>query len=166
MGEMGNWDNFYMLSGGTAGTLIGLIFVVITLGMEHGKPGDQDRTRIFVTPILVQFGTVLVVALASMAPLSTMTRAIALALIGCAGLAYVANLAALARRRTELEERELLWDALLPIAAYIFLAIGAAAWALSASFADEFTAIAAVFLLIIGVRNSWAITLAIGARRK
>ena len=95
-----------------------------------------------------------------------MTRAIALALIGCAGLAYVANLAALARRRTELEERELLWDALLPIAAYIFLAIGAAAWALSASFADEFTAIAAVLLLIIGVRNSWAITLAIGARRK
>ncbi len=34
---MDDWDNFYMLAGGTAGTLIGLIFVVITLGMEHAK---------------------------------------------------------------------------------------------------------------------------------
>jgi hypothetical protein len=28
---MEDWDNFYMLAGGTAGTLIGLIFIVITL---------------------------------------------------------------------------------------------------------------------------------------
>jgi hypothetical protein len=31
---MDDWDNFYMLAGGTAGTLTGLIFVVITLGMD------------------------------------------------------------------------------------------------------------------------------------
>ena len=29
---MPNWDNFYMLVGGTAGTLIGLIFVVLSFG--------------------------------------------------------------------------------------------------------------------------------------
>jgi hypothetical protein len=31
---MDDWDNFYMLAGGTAGTLIGIIFVVITLGID------------------------------------------------------------------------------------------------------------------------------------
>jgi hypothetical protein len=36
---MADWHNFYMLAGGTAGTLIGLIFIVITLGMEHSKAG-------------------------------------------------------------------------------------------------------------------------------
>ena len=40
---MDDWDNFYMLTGGTGGTLIGLIFVVITLGIDHAKKGDELR---------------------------------------------------------------------------------------------------------------------------
>jgi hypothetical protein len=44
---MDDWDNFYMLAGGTAGTLIGLVFVVITLGINHAKAGDEMRTRLF-----------------------------------------------------------------------------------------------------------------------
>lgn len=52
---MDDWDPFYTLTGGTAGTLIGLIFVVITLGMDHAREGDTIRTRLFVTPILVYF---------------------------------------------------------------------------------------------------------------
>jgi hypothetical protein len=39
---MDDWDGFYTLIGGTAGTLIGLIFVAITLGMEHAREGDTD----------------------------------------------------------------------------------------------------------------------------
>ena len=163
---MQDWDNFYMLVGGTAGTLIGLIFVVITLGIEYGKRGDDDRTRLFVTPILVQFGTLLLISTAAVSPLDATWRAITLGLIGCAGLAYTSNLAVLSRRRTDLEDRELLWDVLLPIAAYVLLVMGAAAWAFEASFADDLTALSAVLLLVTGVRNSWAITLAIAERGK
>jgi hypothetical protein len=36
---MEKWESFYMLIGGTAGTLIGLIFVVITLDMDHAQRG-------------------------------------------------------------------------------------------------------------------------------
>ncbi|MGO8842851.1 MAG: hypothetical protein ACLQF1_17480 [Methyloceanibacter sp.] len=163
---MANWDNFYVLAGGTSGTLIGLIFVVITFGGEHAKAGDADRTRIFVTPVLVQFASLLLIALAMVAPVSNPVRASLLGLIGCAGLAYAANLALLARKRIDPAERELLWDALLPIAAYVGLSISAAAWALSASFADETGAIASVLLLVTALRNSWAITLAILKRPK
>jgi hypothetical protein len=46
-----------MLAGGTAGTLIGLVFVVITLGIDHAKAGDEIRTRLFVTPVLVRFAS-------------------------------------------------------------------------------------------------------------
>jgi len=43
---MDDWDGFYTLAGSTAGTLIGLIFVVITLGIEHIKEGDlRARSR-------------------------------------------------------------------------------------------------------------------------
>jgi hypothetical protein len=91
---MPDWDNFYMLVGGTAGTLIGLIFVVITLGAECSQAGDTHRTRIFVTPILVQFGSRLLIALVLVAPTSAPSRALVLGVIGCAGLAYASNLAA------------------------------------------------------------------------
>jgi hypothetical protein len=83
---MADWHNFYMLAGGTAGTLIGLIFIVITLGMEHSKAGDEVRTRLFVTPILVHFACLLIIALVMVAPTSTLTRALALGAIGCARL--------------------------------------------------------------------------------
>jgi hypothetical protein len=47
---MDDWDGFYALAGSTAGTLIGLIFVVITLGIDHTQKGDEHRVRLFVTP--------------------------------------------------------------------------------------------------------------------
>ena len=83
---MDDWDNFYMLAGGTAGTLIGLVFVVITLGIDHAKAGDEIRTRLFVTPVLVRTQA-LAYALIMVPPISSLTRAAGLGAIGCAGLA-------------------------------------------------------------------------------
>src|SRR2546426_11724588 len=124
---MADWHNFYMLAGGTAGTLIGLIFIVITLGMEHSKAGDEVRTPRHPDPS--PFRVLLIIALVMVALTSTLTRALALGAIGCAGLAYVTNLALISRRRTRTEDRELLWDVLLPIASYVRVAIAAASWA-------------------------------------
>ncbi len=67
-------------------------------------------------------------------PLSQLTRALALDVIGCAGLCYVMNLAFLMRRLSRPDERELLWDILLPITSYALLTVSAAAWALKAPF--------------------------------
>jgi len=52
-----------------------------------------------VTPILVHFTSLLVISLAMVAPVSAAARAVALGVIGCAGLAYVMNLALLSRRQ-------------------------------------------------------------------
>jgi hypothetical protein len=161
---MEDWHNFYMLAGGTAGTLIGLIFIVITLGMEHSKAGDEVPTRLFVTPILVHFACLLIISLVMVAPTSALTRALALGAIGCAGLAYVTNLALMSQRRTGTEDREFLWDVLLPIASYVLVAIAAAAWALQAPFANMTGAVAVLLLLVTALRNSLAVTLAIAGR--
>ena len=67
---MGDSDGFYALTGTTAGALIGLIFVVITLGMEHAK-GDTVLTRLFVTPVLVYFASLLITSLAMIPPCLT-----------------------------------------------------------------------------------------------
>jgi hypothetical protein len=85
-------------------------------------------------------------------------RAIALGIVGCAGLGYVMNLALTSRRRTDTEGLELSWTVLLPIAT------AAAAWALQASFANMIGATACVLLLITAIRNSWVVTLVIARR--
>jgi len=163
---MADWDGFYALIGGTAGALIGLIFVVITLGMEHAKEGDTVRTRLFVTPILVYFASLLINSLAMIPPLSDVTRALALGVIGCAGLGYTINLALLLRRLAAPEEIEALWDIVLPIASYSLLVFSAAAWALKAPFANLSGAAAVVVLLIVAPRKSWVVTLYIASRKR
>ena len=115
---MAEWSDFYTLIGATAGTLIGLIFVVVNLGADNAKAGDEHRVHIGVTPTLVHFATLLVGALAMLAPLSNIARAVALGVIGCAGLAYLVNLALLASKRIKDEERDTLWFGILPMAAY------------------------------------------------
>ena len=119
-----------MLVGG-GGTLIGLIFVALSFGAERAKAGDEDLTCVIVTSVLVHFASVLLTALAMSAPISNPVRAGLLGLIGCAGLAYAANLALLAQKRIKASEREPIWDAVLPIAAFVCLLVSAAAWALT-----------------------------------
>ena len=65
--------------------------------------GDEHRTRVGVTPTLVHFAALLVSALAMLAPLSNTARAVILGIIGCAGLAYLFNLALLATKRIKAE---------------------------------------------------------------
>jgi hypothetical protein len=63
------------------------------------------------------------------APLSNIARAVALGVIGCAGLAYRSNLALLASKRIKDEERDTLWFGVLPMAAYAGFLVTGVAWA-------------------------------------
>ena len=78
-----------------------------------------------------------------------MIRALALGVIGCAGLGYTINLALLLRRLAAPEEIEALWNIVLPITSYSLLVFSAAAWALKAPFADLSGAAAVVVLLVV-----------------
>jgi hypothetical protein len=99
-----------------------------------------------------------------LAPLSAGARAVALGIIGCGGLAYMVNLALLAPKRIKKEERDTVWFAVLPIAAYAGFLVAAAAWALDAGFAPQSIALACVVLLVAALHNCWAMTLVIIGR--
>jgi uncharacterized membrane protein len=133
--------------------------------MEKAQTGDTVRTRLFVTPILVQFTSLLLISMATVGPISAATLAFALGAIGLGGLFYSANLALISRQRADPAEHELLWDILLPIGSYVLVAAAAAAWALEAFFADDIGAVAVTVLLITALRNSWAVTLTIAGRK-
>ncbi len=63
MTALTGWENFYVIVGSSAGALIGLQFVVITLIADmpigHGAAQAGDA---FATPTIVHFGAVLLLA--------------------------------------------------------------------------------------------------------
>ena len=100
-----------------------------------------------------------------------MIRALALGVIGCAGLGYAINLGLLLRRLAAPEEIEALWDIVLPITSYSLLVFSAAAWTLKAPFADLSGAAAVVVLLvvvllIVALRKSLVVTLFQASRKR
>jgi len=63
MTALAGWENFYVIVGSSAGALIGLQFVVITLISEIPIVRDAERAgSAFATATIVHFGAVLLLA--------------------------------------------------------------------------------------------------------
>src|SRR5256712_7415704 len=123
------WENFYVIVGSSAGALIGLQFVVITL--IASRPISQVEAQAgsaFATPSVVHFGLVLLLSAIVSAPWDEITVvAVLLGLLGLGGVAYVVIAARRLRRPSP--SPPLLPDRLLPpappLAAYALPAISA-----------------------------------------
>jgi hypothetical protein len=77
------------MAGTAAATLIGLLFVAVTVGAGFSKSSIVHGARGFLTPTLIRFGGVLFLSLAVLAPWpSARPIGIVLSLGGLAGLAY------------------------------------------------------------------------------
>jgi hypothetical protein len=62
------WDSFYLLVGGAAGALIGLLFIVVTL-MRGGDSGTRLRAAsVFMTPTVAKLAMVLLLSALATAP--------------------------------------------------------------------------------------------------
>ena len=58
---LAGWENFYVIVGSSAGALIGLQFVVMTLVAERAMP-SPETTNAFATPSVIHFGAVLLLS--------------------------------------------------------------------------------------------------------
>jgi hypothetical protein len=61
------WHDFYLLIGGAAGALIGLLFVVASLTSGMGEASERGR-RLYLSPVVGHFGVVLAIGGLGMAP--------------------------------------------------------------------------------------------------
>ena len=125
MTALSGWENFYVIVGSSAGALIGLQFVVITLIADipigHGA---AQAGHAFATPTIVYFGAVLLLAAVLSAPGRGIAPAAALwGLLGLSGVGYAAIVARRLHRQTAYkpEFEDWLFHVLLPFAGYITL---------------------------------------------
>jgi hypothetical protein len=158
MPALAEWGNFYVIVGSSAGALIGLQFVVLTLVAER-PPRDAERGgAAFGTPTIVHLGAVLLLSAILMAPWRTASAPAALwGAMGLAGVAYSALVARRMRRQNAYQPvfEDWLFHLFLPLAAYAALAFSA--YEARDHFGNALFGVgaAALVLLFTGIHNAW-----------
>ncbi len=159
MTALAGWENFYVIAGSSAGALIGLQFVVITLLADMPvTQGQAQAGDAFATPTIVHFGAVLLLSAVLSAPWQGCAAAAVLwGLVGLGGIVYEIIVARRMRMQTVYtpEFEDWLFHVLLPFAAYATLAISAFAARLHLRHALFGVAAAALLLLFVGIHNAW-----------
>jgi len=159
MTALAGWENFYVIVGSSAGALIGLQFVVLTLIASRPVAGDlASAGHAFSTPAIVHFSSVLLLAALLCAPWNGIGRVgILWGMLGLFGLVYEIIVV----RRMRLQAlyqpvfEDWLFHVLLPFTAYAVLAVSAY---LSRAYAREAlfgVGSAALLLLFAGIHNAW-----------
>ena len=161
MTALSGWQNFYVIVGSSAGALIGLQFVVMTLiaNMPITR-GDAQAGDAFSTPSVVHFGVVLLLSAVGSAPWDGIAAvAVLWGLLGLGGVVYVVLVAR--RLRLQAAYRPVFEDRLfhvwLPLTAYAMLAVSACAAYSHPRPALFLVAAALLLLLFIGIHNAWDI---------
>jgi hypothetical protein len=159
MTALGGWQNFYVIVGSSAGALIGLQFVVMTLIADMPIARiDAEAGDTFTTPTVVHFGAVLLLSAGASVPWDgTAAVAVVWGLLGLSGAVYVVLVARRLRLQTAyravFEDR--LCHVLLPFTAYGVLVAAAIAACSHPRPALFLAGSATLLLLLIGIHNAW-----------
>ena len=157
---LAGWDNFYVITGGAAGGLTGLTFVVITLAADAHRV-KPVAVRAFVTPTIVHFGAVLALAAYMSMPRHTVVSlSLGLGVVGLAGLVYIASIAAGIHRLkgayTPVLE-DWVWNVILPALCFCVLLAMGFLFATEPKHCLYGVAVAIMLLMIVGIHNAWDI---------
>jgi hypothetical protein len=159
MPAFSEWESFYVIVGSSAGALVGLQFVVITLIADIPIVRDMKRaSSAFSTPNIVHFGAVLLLSAFVAAPWREVDVVEDLwGALGLAGVIYAVIVARRMRIQTAYkpEFEDWLFHALLPFAAYATLVGSAYGSRLNLEKALFGVGAAALLLLFIGIHNAW-----------
>jgi hypothetical protein len=165
-----NWQNFYLLLGTAAATLIGLMFVAVTFGSSRiDRVERPEIMRAFLDPTLSHFVQVLVTACLFLIP--PMTSTIIGGLLMAVAAFRVAALVRVHARMKEahwangdLEISDWISGIVLPIAEHIGLGASGVLFAVGR---PPFVMLAVVTMLVLlnGVYGAWELTVWIAVTR-
>ena len=157
-----DWRDFYMLGGGAAATLIGLMFVAASISASRFTDKYLEPMRAFFSPTVAHFAAVFFVCLVSVMPgHSAESLGGVIGLGALVGLAYCGRVFGLIFRRymTGLDWEDRAFYALSPVVGYLML-VASAALEFDAlpMVANLVAAIGVIVLLAAGLRNAWDMT--------
>ena len=160
------WENFYVIVGSSGAALTGLQFVVMALVAESRAQSSHREIAAFGTPTVMHFCAVLLISAILSAPWHALSSAaLVLGICGAAGVAYALIVVRRARlivvrqalRQTGYKPvlEDWLWHAVFPLIAYAALLAAAVLLPRNPPSALFLIAAATLFLLFIGIHNTW-----------
>ncbi len=165
------WSNFFTLTGAAGATLVGLLFVVATLGTDLPTSRTMDIARASMTPALYSFSGVLVQSMVALVPWSSnWPSGVIFVALGIGGTIY--RIRAI-RLRSTLHLRAIsgpidwIFHNVVPLLASVSLLAGGGGLIAGAAYGPFAIAGASTLLLVSGIYRTWGETLAlIGTPKK
>jgi hypothetical protein len=152
------WESFYVIVGASAGALIGVQFVVMTLIAESPPARIEEAGPAFATPTIVHFSAALLLCAIVRIPWeSTAPAAVLWGLAGVSGVVY--SLVVARRMATQTSYRpdadDWVYFMAVPLAGYALLVVSAFMADAHAHEALLALAVATLVLLFVGIHNAW-----------
>ena len=155
------WGEFYLMAGGAAAVLIGLIFVVISLMQDRSRATVLTGSKLYMGPIVLSVSFVLVLSASALTPhIHRTSVALIAGSIALWGLARGAMSVTGIRHLNSIDENPPHWTDVwfygaIPSALYIVLGIVAYGFWCDAHWARAGLAAAITGLLLVAIRNEW-----------
>ena len=152
------WDNFYLLIGGAAGGLIGLLFIVVTL-LGGGQGALKLRAAsIYMTPNVAHLAMLLTLSALAAAPRLTDPVRAAIVIAGAVACMAFTGRALLMLGAGAIKAAH--WSdwwgyGVVPFVACLGLAVSAAAAWTTPEWAARGIAGSMIAMLLLAVRNAW-----------
>lgn len=160
-----SWNNFYFMIGGSAAGLVGLMFVALSLGMSIVKQTSDADFKLFVSPNMLYFVSVLIISGLMLIPdHSQQGLALFLFIVGVVcivpALKAAYGLANVARRAGDFNLGDYLCEIVFPGVAYALLMLSAIVFATD-QWRLAFTGlwIAVLLLLVSAIFNTYSLVI-------
>jgi hypothetical protein len=161
------WSNFFVLVGTASATLLGLMFVAVSITAGYMTEELRPGLHTFLSPTIFHFGTVLITCLVLSLPAGTEATGILLVVIGALGSAY----AAWVLQRVEfvfadgLDGEDHVFYGFLPVLGQLLVLCAGVLLLRQAAPAIWVLAAALIVLLATSIHNAWDITVWAVVRR-
>jgi hypothetical protein len=153
------WEDYYLMIGSSAGALIGLMFVVVTLTAGRDRAEVEHGKHLYTSPIVWHLAVILALSGAAAVPKMSM-KIFGVAALGLAILGFawgIRSAVGIARRpgAPDAAGFDMFWYGLAP--AIVYVGLGVAAFGMLSATAWGTTAIAAALmaLLLVSIHAEW-----------
>jgi hypothetical protein len=152
------WHDFYVLVGTASATLVGLMFIAVSIGSSIFNEEKRASMAAFITPTVVHFAAVLFACLMVTIPTQgSLTLGCLLGAGGVAGTIYCGKILIqiIVRHRFNIDLTDRLFYVLLPLLGYLLALLSAVLLLMRSAASANVIAAALLTLLAAGIRNAW-----------
>lgn len=168
---VGSWHDFFVLIGTASATLVGLMFVAVSITAGYMTEELRPGLSVFLSPTILHLASILVICLAALLPTNDAGIGALVVAIGVAGFAYAVRATIGVERflrdpDSRIDREDRFFYGALPPACQLFVIVGATLVMRGAPSGPWVLATALVALLLLCIRNAWDITVWAVIRRQ